>query len=39
MIPLAPRPEDIMATPASKIEVRLPAEERAALLRLVRTGG
>ena len=38
MIPLPPRQEGIMGAPATKIEVRLSADQRAALARLVRTG-
>jgi transposase len=38
MILLPPRQEDVMPTPASKIEVRLSAAQRATLTRLVRTG-
>ena len=38
MILLWPRRRILMTTPANKIEVRLSADQRAALQRLVRTG-
>src|SRR5688572_26937180 len=38
MISLPPRPEEVMTTPANKIEIRLSAGQRATLSRLVRTG-